>query len=410
MLCAGTSIGILVAGRILQGISAAVVWTVGLALLVDTVDRRHIGTAMGTISLSMSVAILIAPLLGGVVYAKGGYYAVFAMSFALIGFDIVMRLCLIEKKIARKWIPDEEPDEEPAEQTRSPDGKAEEKTDGKNNVEGTPTVVLPNAPNAISLADPTGSPNFQQVDLNAIETPKKRMKLPPMFTLLANPRMLVALYGCLMQASLMTAFDSVLPLFASETFGWGSTGGGLLFLPLVLPSFTSPLVGHLSDKLGPRWFAAGGFVFMMPFLVLLRLVDHDSLRQIVLLCALLALIGVALTLIMPGLMAEITHVVSLKEAASIASGGEGFGEGGAMAQAYGLFNTAFAGGCLVGPIWSGFIKERAGWATMGWTLGLLSATTALPVLFYTGGKLSRASFKGRELPGAHEEQSGEVVV
>lgn len=47
MLCIGTSIGVLVVGRLLQGMSAAVVWVVGLALLVDTVGEKDVGQAMG---------------------------------------------------------------------------------------------------------------------------------------------------------------------------------------------------------------------------------------------------------------------------------------------------------------------------------------------------------------------------
>jgi MFS family permease len=61
---------------VLQGFSAAVVWTVGQALLVDTVGEKEIGQTLGLVSIAMSVAILIAPLLGGVVYQKAGYYAV----------------------------------------------------------------------------------------------------------------------------------------------------------------------------------------------------------------------------------------------------------------------------------------------------------------------------------------------
>lgn len=50
MLCAGSSLGLLVAGRFLQGLSASVVWTVGLALLSDTMDKEKIGQAMGMFS------------------------------------------------------------------------------------------------------------------------------------------------------------------------------------------------------------------------------------------------------------------------------------------------------------------------------------------------------------------------
>ncbi len=67
MLCLAQTIWLLVLGRLLQGISAAIVWTVGTALLVDTVGKRYIGQIMGYVSISMSLGILIAPLLGGLV-------------------------------------------------------------------------------------------------------------------------------------------------------------------------------------------------------------------------------------------------------------------------------------------------------------------------------------------------------
>jgi MFS family permease len=42
LLNLGPNIGVLILGRILQGISAAIVWTVGLALLADTVEQSEI--------------------------------------------------------------------------------------------------------------------------------------------------------------------------------------------------------------------------------------------------------------------------------------------------------------------------------------------------------------------------------
>lgn len=75
MLCIGSSITVLVIGRLLQGISAAVVWVVGLALLVDTVGKDGIGQSMGIIGVATSAGVFLAPLLGGIVYDKGGYYA-----------------------------------------------------------------------------------------------------------------------------------------------------------------------------------------------------------------------------------------------------------------------------------------------------------------------------------------------
>lgn len=75
MLCVGNSIAILVVGRLLQGMSGAVVWVVGLALLVDTVGRERVGESMGVVSVALSLGMFLGPLLGGIVYDKGGYYA-----------------------------------------------------------------------------------------------------------------------------------------------------------------------------------------------------------------------------------------------------------------------------------------------------------------------------------------------
>lgn len=72
MLCLSRTIVLLVVGRILQGAAAAIVWTVGLALMVDTVGRAEIGQMLGYVGISMTLGLLAAPLLGGVVYDEAG--------------------------------------------------------------------------------------------------------------------------------------------------------------------------------------------------------------------------------------------------------------------------------------------------------------------------------------------------
>lgn len=393
MLLVGSSIGVLVAGRLLQGFSAAVVWTVGLALLVDTVGQKDVGQVMGYVSLSMSLSILLAPLLGGVVYARAGYFAVYYMAFGLIALDIILRIALIEKKIAKQWdtpikegssvnlpsVVEGPPDPPTSKHTASADTSPASTTP--------PIIPFESS----DLDRPTSAP----ADLK-----QRRFSLPPVITLLGSRRLLASLWGCLVQASLLTAFDSVLPLRVQAIFHWSSTGVGLIFLALILPSFIAPFIGYLSDKFSPRWLAAGGFILACPFLVLLRLVDHDSVGQKVLLCALLALLGAALTMVMTPLLAEITYVVEAKEKKNPAA----FGAGGAYAQAYGLFNVAFAGGSLVGPIWAGFVEQKAGWGTMSWTLGLLSAVSAVPVVVYSGGLITKRHREAKRW--GHEGEEG----
>lgn len=49
MLALGRNIAMLVVARILQGTSAAVVWTVGLAMVLDTVGPNHLGKVIGSV-------------------------------------------------------------------------------------------------------------------------------------------------------------------------------------------------------------------------------------------------------------------------------------------------------------------------------------------------------------------------
>jgi MFS family permease len=378
MLNVGSNITILILGRVLQGISAAVVWVVGLALLADTVDEGEIGQTMGYVFSAMSIAVLLGPLLGGVVFEKGSYNDVYAMAYVLIGVDVALRCLMIEKKVAKKW----------------------EKTEAQEDAVETATIEEPNSP--VPKHDVFTSDNLTTQDLDGSispiigsqeqtpndtsnsSTPAKR-KVPAIWTLLKSRRLLSALWGCMVVSTLMTQFDSVLPIYVKETFGWSSLGAGLIFLPLIIPSFISPVIGWAIDKYGPRWFAVAGFLSFAPFEILLRLVDHNSLNQKVLLCALLVCIGLALDLAMPPIMVEITYVVEQKERQTPGL----FGKKGAYAQAYGLFNFAWALGCLVGPLWAGFVRQSAGWGTMAWSIALLSLVTAVPAGIWTGGSIFR---------------------
>ena len=375
MLCVGNSIPLLVVGRLLQGAAGAVVSTVGLALLVDTVGQETIGQAAGWVSLNMSIAILIAPLLGGVVYARSGYYAVYYMAFALIAVDIVLRLALIEKKHAHSWDTAETPNQE----TKSS------------------SSVRPSPPaNVVERAQKF----YEGSSLNT-RTPSNRFHLPPVLSLLRSGRLLSAAWCVFAQAVILTSWDAVLPLRVNGLFGWTSLGAGLIFLPLTIPSFLAPLIGMYSDKRGPRLPVFLGFALGTPVLVLLRLVSHSGIRQVILLCALLALLGGVYPLVITPLLAEFTYAVDAEEKKR----GEGcFGDGGAYAQGYGLFMMAFAGGLLVGPLWGGLITASAGWGTMTWTLGLLSAVSAVPAGLMTGGYL----WQSKKKRGIADEESSNI--
>jgi Na+/melibiose symporter-like transporter len=254
---------------------------------------------------------------------RAGYYAVFGMAFGLIGLDIILRFLLIEQKVARKYIT---PERNTQLQAKPPVYRSDVELGNLD-----PSIKLSTV-DAAAVERQNAATNAQYTQHP--ETVKRR--LPSVLILLGSRRLLAGLWACLVQAVLLTSFDATLPLFVRNTFGWSSVGAGLIFLAVVVPTFIAPLVGFLSDRYGPRWLAVAGFLLGAPVLVLLRYVTHNSLDQKVLLCALLALIGLTETLVFAPITAEITYVVEAKEEKQPGI----FGSNGAMAQAYGLFNMA----------------------------------------------------------------------
>ena len=335
-------------------------------------------------------------------FANAGYYAVFAMAFGLMALDVFLRVVLIEKKVAVKWTTPEFREQQKKgkmdEQNR--DSVASIEMDAVGVDEGpTPRAMRDSVDRHLERPDlkritSTRSAADEALPENAPPIIKRRsQKLPPVIFLLSSRRLLSALWACTIQASLYTAFDTILPLFVRDTFHWNSMGAGLIFLPIVALSFFGPIVGWLTDKYGPRLFATAGYVLGCPSIILLRLVHTDTMGQKVLLCALLALVGLSLALAVTPIMAEITYAVEAK-ARNRPSGY--FGKNGAYAQAYSLFNMAWAAGCMIGPLLAGLVNQANGWGTATLILGCISVFTAIPVAIWTGGSIFKKRKARRE--------------
>ncbi|CAK7245931.1 MAG: hypothetical protein STHCBS139747_007536 [Sporothrix thermara] len=373
LLCVGRSIAVFIVGRILQGFSAAVVWSVGLALLADTMGRR-IGLAMGYVAISLSAGLLFAPLIGGAVYAGSGYYAVYYVAFGLIVLDILMRLLLVEKKVALQWIKADGGDNDDASPTTS---QTTTQTTAPADSSGRP-VADEEATVAASAAAVTA-----QLDSTAALPPTapESSTFQRICILLRSRRLIFALLGCLIDAGTMTAFDTVLPLYVQETFHWSSTAAGLIFFSLFIPPLVlSPPVGMLADRWGAKWLSLAGFVAMVPLLVCLRFVDHNSIHQKVLLAVLLSLLGVALTFSNVPLMAEISFTIEAEEERNPGV----WGSKGVYGIGYGLFNTAFALGSAGGSLLAGYIQADFGWAAMSWVVAVWAAVGVLSVIVGVG--------------------------
>lgn len=281
LLCLGKSAYMVFASRLLQGLSSAAVYAVGLALLVDTVGREEVGKWMGFALSSSSIGLVVSPVLGGLVYSQAGYYAVFGMILFIISFDILLRLAAIEKKTAAKWL-----------------GPRKTKKHGYG-TEGYATVP------GNQIGDDRSSPPTHdgysveevsdqalgKLNVNSKGSQDHKFRMPTTVTLLKSPRLLTAIYGVFVQVAVLSSFDTILPLFVKQTFGWNSFQAGMIFLTVAIPALAGPLAGRLSDRYGPRWIAISGFLLTAPTLVLLRLINKHDITHVLLLCGLLILIG-----------------------------------------------------------------------------------------------------------------------
>lgn len=150
---------------------------------------------------------------------------------------------------------------------------------------------------------------------------------------------------------------------------------------MYIPTGFGALMGRWVDARGPRVPAVVGFLIAALALIGIGFVDHDSVIQRVLLVVFLGAIGFSAATLEVAFMTEVCQIV-----VEVEEGNPGiFGDSGAMAKGYGLFNIAFSAGQMGGPLVSGFIKERAGWRIMTATFGVMVVATMVPVVMWTGG-------------------------
>jgi hypothetical protein len=192
----------------------------------------------------------------------------------------------------------------------------------------------------------------------------------------------ISRWTCFIQATFISGFDATIPILVSRTFGWNSLAAGLHFSR---PDHSHMYIPHWLVGLATKMYRVAtpllDNIFSTAPLILLRLVDHDSIGQKMLLGSLLAKFGA------PGTQFEIpmwAGVVKCTEIRVAANPRQNSADG-AVGQALGLLNFFYAVGVTVGSLLSGFIYEAAGWCTMVLVLEISSAISTIPTCLCTGG-------------------------
>ncbi|KAH8705260.1 major facilitator superfamily domain-containing protein [Talaromyces proteolyticus] len=339
----------MVTARALQGVAEVAMWVVGNALVVDTVDKEQLGTAMGYVSMSMTVGTMAGPAVAGILLNKTGYDSVFILALSLIGIDVVFRCLMIEPK---------------------------------------PKQKVKNGETEPLLRD-SGVPQYQSTteaghDEEACSGHVSTSFIPPIVRLALSGQLLVLLIASIINAIVWTSFETTLPVFVIRTFHWESAGIGMSFFALTIPAIISPLIGSAIDYHGPRIISSLSFISLVPIFIAFQFVTDDSLRSCIIFFSLLVAAGLALSAILLPLMVELNDPIERKEREMPGI----FGEAGASAQAFALHTIAWGSGQTIGPIVAGAVVETAGWRVMNIVMAACCAATAV-LLVLTDEKVLR---------------------
>jgi len=318
------------------------------------------------------VGELLAPVLGGVLYDKTGYAGVFGVGSAILGIDFIMRVLVVEKKVARRY----------------------EKNDQNPNPHSSRDIGEPNDSDE-EASEQTGLLPKKRKELESykipIQTQPRIVRAAPLLYCLRNPRLLTALLLAFVQASLLATFDATIPTEAQHLFDFSSLKSGLLFIALDIPYLLlGPVAGWAVDKYGTKYPAVCGFGYLVPVLILLRLpgekIVGDKNGNVTLYSGLLALCGVGMAVIGSPAIVEASAVIEKYDKANP----DLFGENGPYAQLYGFNSLVFSAGLTVGPVVSGALRDSIGYGNMNIALASVAGLTAILAFFFVGGRIGKS--------------------
>ncbi len=264
LLCSlAPNIGLLIAGRVLQGIGAAVLLPNSLAILAETFDGQARGRAVGIWAAAGAAMGAIAPVLGGALIDHLGWRTIFLINLPIAICAVLLALWFVPQSLT--------------EQERRLDvtGAALitlglslltwDLTEASAHGSSVPVIAAVCAAGLVSLM------LFIVVEGKLGEAAMLPGAMFASRQLVGLTVLTFLLYGAL--GGLML----VLPYELIEANGYSATEAGAALLPLpIIVAAASPSMGRLSVKLGPRLLLTVGPLVMAVGLLLCLLIDQRA--------------------------------------------------------------------------------------------------------------------------------------
>lgn len=233
---------VLFLGRVLQSLAGSATWVVGFALLASNVNRKNLGSSMGTAMSFVTAGTVAGPTLSGALLQLFGYWSTWSLPIVLLVLDIIGRLIMIEPMIERRNMSNPSSDFGSKSSDATPNNDDSEGFDES-------TTLLSNV-----------SPSEEQF----------HGKYAFFRTFLSDARVLSGLANILIVASLLSGINNTLPVHLREAFGWNSLLVSTMFFCIQIPNILlGGLAGWLRDRLGLRRPTTIGFLFIVPLLLFL---------------------------------------------------------------------------------------------------------------------------------------------
>lgn len=256
----------IVLGRAFQSIGGTMAWAYGYATLRDSIRPEDIGKAFGLVHGCVSAGLLLGPSISGILLETTGYWFTWSVSLAVLALDIVMRLVMIEK-------PKEDFSREVDRETTI---SISSNIEGGN---GERTALLSGS-HTQSDNTPTGDTLSSAKTGNASQDHASQAhssRAQFFYLIFAQPRVIVGLLSYMVFASLLSSYETTIPIYVKRTFNWGSLQAGLLFIGVQGPALVlAPLCGLVRDKVGTRVLTGFGFILLAPLLWFLGAADQTQ--------------------------------------------------------------------------------------------------------------------------------------
>jgi len=278
--------------------------------------------------------------------------------------DFLLRLLVIEKKTALKY--------QDSSSTSANVISEDEHRDGNGTAQDSEEApLLPGQKAQQDALDRYVFPN----------EPSRWLKKVSILACVHDPTLLTAWLVALVQSLIIAAFDSTIPILASDYYDFDSLDVGLLFFAFGCPTFLfGPVAGWAVDRFGTKITTVIGYIYFIPVLFCLRFVRPGSTPQIALYATLLSLNGVGVASVSSQSIVQAGDVVEKYYKANR----EFFGDTGPYAQLYAVNSMIFSAGFTFGPLLAGGLKENIGYGNMNAVLAAMCAVTAILAWLYLG--------------------------